>query len=132
MSVTPVTGASAAPRETPAPRANVDYQSFLKLLVAQARNQDPTNPMDPTAYMSQLAAFSSVEQAIQTNARLDEILRAGGLARGAGLVGLSASSADGAVSGVVRSVAMLDGKTIATLEGGARLMIGDGVVVSRP
>lgn len=35
---------------------------FLRLLVTQLRNQDPTNPMDGQQFAAQLAQFSSVEQ----------------------------------------------------------------------
>ena len=35
--------------------ATVDYQAFLKLLVAQMKNQDPTSPMESTDYVAQLA-----------------------------------------------------------------------------
>jgi flagellar basal-body rod modification protein FlgD len=34
-------------------KASVDYNSFLKLLVTQMQNQDPTQPMDATQYVSQ-------------------------------------------------------------------------------
>jgi flagellar basal-body rod modification protein FlgD len=49
---------------------------FLKLLVAQLKNQDPTSPMDQKDMMAQMAQFSTVEQltnlgqqmqALQTN-----------------------------------------------------------------
>ncbi|HEX4269142.1 MAG TPA: flagellar hook capping FlgD N-terminal domain-containing protein [Steroidobacteraceae bacterium] len=33
---------------------------FLSLLVAQMKDQDPTQPSDPTAFVSQLASFSEV------------------------------------------------------------------------
>ena len=40
----------------------MDKDTFLKLLVAQMRYQDPSNPTDPTQFMSQTAAFSQVEK----------------------------------------------------------------------
>ncbi len=74
------TTTSAASTATAA-SATVDYNEFLQLLVAELQNQDPTNPADPTQYMSQLASFSSVEQQVQTNSTLDSLLaaQAGGL-----------------------------------------------------
>ncbi|MHB1072154.1 MAG: flagellar hook assembly protein FlgD [Gemmatimonadaceae bacterium] len=51
---------SASPR-SPSKIADTKDQ-FLKLLVAQMKNQDPESPTDPAAMMSQLATFTSVEQ----------------------------------------------------------------------
>ncbi len=44
-----------------------DFETFLLMLTAQARNQDPLDPMDSAQYASQLAQFSMVEQQVQTN-----------------------------------------------------------------
>jgi len=38
--------------------------TFLQLLVAQIKNQDPTNPTDSVQFLSQLAQFSQLEQLI--------------------------------------------------------------------
>lgn len=52
---------------------NIDFQNFLKLLTAQLRNQDPLSPADSTQFVSQLASFSTVEQLVNANSKLDRI-----------------------------------------------------------
>lgn len=47
---------------------------FLKLLLAQLSNQDPTAPSDNQQFVAQLAQFSSLEQAQTTNSKLDSLL----------------------------------------------------------
>jgi len=44
---------------------------FLQLLVTQLRHQDPLNPMQAEDFAAQLAQFSSLEQLIDANTRLD-------------------------------------------------------------
>lgn len=46
---------------------------FLKLLTAQLNNQDPTQPVDNTQMVAQLAQFSSLAAANQTNTQLSTI-----------------------------------------------------------
>ncbi len=50
-----------------------DFDTFLKLLTAQLRNQDPLSPLDSTQFVEQLASFSAVEQQIETNTRLETL-----------------------------------------------------------
>jgi flagellar basal-body rod modification protein FlgD len=45
--------------------------AFMKLLVAQIRHQDPLKPQDSTQFVAELAQFSSLEQTIGINDRLD-------------------------------------------------------------
>lgn len=62
--------------ETEKAQASLDenYNTFLNLLCTQMKNQDPTNPMDTNQMTSQLVQFSSVEQQIGTNKRLETLI----------------------------------------------------------
>ncbi|MEP2717360.1 flagellar hook capping FlgD N-terminal domain-containing protein [Pseudophaeobacter sp.] len=64
-----------------------DFDTFIKLLTAQAKYQDPTEPMDNTEYASQLAEFSMVEQQVLTNDNLGSALDQLGLGNMAALTG---------------------------------------------
>lgn len=46
---------------------------FLKMLIAQIKNQDPLNPLDGTAFVAQLAQFSSLEQLQNMNTQMSAL-----------------------------------------------------------
>jgi flagellar basal-body rod modification protein FlgD len=50
---------------------------FLQLLVAQLQNQDPTNPLDPSQFVGQLAQFSELSQVTQINQTLQQLTGSG-------------------------------------------------------
>jgi flagellar basal-body rod modification protein FlgD len=50
--------------QTTSANEEVSQEVFLRLLVAQIRNQNPLNPADSIEFLSQLAEFSSLEQMI--------------------------------------------------------------------
>ncbi|MEL7490455.1 MAG: flagellar hook capping FlgD N-terminal domain-containing protein [Pseudomonadota bacterium] len=71
-----------------------DFENFLELLTAQLRNQDPLSPLDSTEFVAQLASFSSVEQLVNANARLDQIaasVTGADIQQYAGLIGRDAA-----------------------------------------
>ena len=113
-----------------ASKASMNYDSFLKLLVATMRNQDPTQPNDPSQTMSQLASFSSVEQGIKTNAKLDALLSVAAAGEAGSLIGKTVTVSDGSLSGVVKSIEIGDQGLVAHLVSGAQLVMGPGVTVS--
>jgi flagellar basal-body rod modification protein FlgD len=110
--------------------ANLDYNAFLRLLIAQMKNQDPTNPTDPAQWMGQIAQFSNVEQSIQTNAKLDSLMTQMSLSQVDGLIGKTITSDDGSVSGKVQSVRIVTGGTVAVLDSGQQVMLGSGLKIS--
>jgi flagellar basal-body rod modification protein FlgD len=132
MSMT-VPATTASPQTTQSgqmSKTQVDYQSFLKLLVAQMKNQDPTDPMDSTQYMAQLAAFSQVEQSVQMNTKLDQMLQSSTLEQAASIIGRTVTSADGATTGKVAEVRLVSNGIVAVLEGGKEVAVGPGVKIS--
>lgn len=62
-----------------------DFETFLRMLTAQARFQDPLEPIDSTEYAAQLAQFSMVEQQVLTNDTLQALLAHMGLQNPASL-----------------------------------------------
>lgn len=118
------------PSTASANKASLDYTAFLRLLMAQMQNQDPTNPSDPAQWMGQLASFSNVEQSIQTNAKLDSMMTAMSLSQVDGLIGRTITSDDGSLTGKIQSLRIVTGGTVAILEDGTQVMLGAGLKVT--
>ena len=53
---------------------SADMNTFLTLLTTQLKYQDPLDPTDTSEFTSQLVQYSNVEQAIQTNQKLDSLI----------------------------------------------------------
>ena len=130
MDVQNVTSTAPAARTDAANKNSLDYDAFLQLMVAQMQNQDPTNPIDPTTQMAQLASFSQVEQAIMMNARLDALLTSSALAQADGVIGRTITSPDGAVSGEVVALRVGTGGGVAVLQDGRQVPIVAGTEIS--
>ena len=82
MTLSPLSATSGTtdPAATPAPKPATDplanKDTFLQLLVAQLKYQNPENPADGTQFVTQLAQFSSLEQQTASRQDLDSILQA--------------------------------------------------------
>jgi len=129
MQVNPV-APTTGPAATATAKNSMDYDSFLKLLIAEMKNQDPLSPKDSSEFVAQFASFSQVEQAIKTNQKLDELLSASSFAQTGSLIGRHAVSGDGTVSGEIKSVRMTSEGAYAQLTNGQSLLIGPGITIS--
>jgi flagellar basal-body rod modification protein FlgD len=65
--------ATASTSGAAADSADITSSDFLTLLVSELQNQDPTQPADPNAYISQLVGVNSLQQLIQINSGLTSI-----------------------------------------------------------
>jgi len=132
MDVSAVGSASSATSSaatTASNKAALDYDTFLTLLVQQMKNQDPTEPMDATEQIAQLATFSQVEQTIQTNTNLESLLQSSTLNQAGSIIGRTITSADETVSGVVEEVKVYSDGLIAVLDTGDQVLVGAGVTI---
>lgn len=95
MTVSSAINAAAAPIAQPATGSALsgltsNFTGFLKMLMTQLKNQDPTSPMDTNQFTSELVQFSSVEQQIATNTsltKLIELTQAGEIMQASAMIG---------------------------------------------
>ena len=72
-----------------------NFETFLSLLTAQLKNQDPLSPVDSNQFTAQLTQMAGVEQQLLTNELLKGMLAAqgGGLGDAADFIGKEATAA---------------------------------------
>lgn len=74
----------------PASRGFGDFDDFLRLLATQLQQQDPLEPLDAKSFTQQLVQYSTVEQAMKANDRIEtliETVRSGQILQASGFVG---------------------------------------------
>ena len=74
------TAGAASPASTPAAAgaSTITANDFLTLLVAEMKNQDPTQPTDPSQYISQMVDVNSLQQLIGINQGISSLDTAAG------------------------------------------------------
>ena len=111
---------------------DLDKMSFLKLLVTQLQNQDPMSPMEDTAFISQLATFSSLEQQTSTNESLSSVSKSQAATQAFAMIGsnieYTSTNQDGVMSGKVESVSFVDGMPVLNV-GTGKVNVSDVIKV---
>ncbi len=64
---TPATSTTTTSTTAGTSSSTITSSDFLTLLVTEMKNQDPTQPTDPTQYVQQLVGVNSLEQLIDIN-----------------------------------------------------------------
>ena len=119
QSTTAATATTAASSTKPAADKNVlGKDDFLKLMVAQMKNQDPMNPSDDKDNIAQMAQFSSLEQITNLATATQKLADSMQMTQTLGLIGhtVDYKAADGTLtSGTVSAVDVAGGKPSLTI-----------------
>ena len=102
----------------------VSKDEFLKLFVAQLKNQSPMDPLKGHEFIAQLAQFSSVEQLTSLNASFADTMKFQQLTGGSEFIRKKATyvDAEGNSEGVI-SGAMIQGESISVVIGNKEIPI---------
>ncbi|MBG1233176.1 flagellar hook capping FlgD N-terminal domain-containing protein [Aestuariivirga litoralis] len=131
MTTVPPVGSSGSSSTSAAQAsANLDYNSFLKLLLAQMKNQDPTAPVDQTQMLAQLAQFSAVGQSVQLNDKVAQLISNQQATTGAALIGKNVTDMVGNISGTVKSVSITTTGTSVLLTNGYSFDPSTGITIN--
>ena len=111
-----------APKRRTSGNSELGKDAFLQLLVAQLQHQDPMKPMEDTAFIAEMAQFSSLEQMQNMNKLLEKQQLFGQLSQAANMIGKHVEVADpekGSVRGIVSEVRQFDGGMHVVVDGNA-------------
>ena len=109
-------GQRATDRGTPIvnPGEDMDKDAFLKILSAQLQNLDPMGENDSTAYVTQMAQFTSMEQMSNLNGTMNEYVTQNLVGKG---VTLRVTDKEGVpYTGIIKAVSTQNGKTNISVE----------------
>mgnify|MGYP006272011081 CR=1 FL=1 len=92
------------------PQQNMGKDEFLKLLITQLQNQDPTSPMEDKQFIAQMAQFSALEQMTNMSTEFAKVGRLISAGQATDLLGktVDVSVGDRVISGRVDDVTFGD------------------------
>lgn len=100
---------------------------FLKLLITQLQNQDPSNPMDSDQLLQQVSEMRALQSNIELSSSLKSLTLSQQLTSATSFLGKQVAGTDAnqqAVSGTVNQVMVADGKTLLSI-GNSQIELGN-------
>jgi len=142
MAVDAVSGSSGASSSTNVDVVDADKtgfngltaDNFMKLLITELQNQDPTNPMGNEELLGQISSMRELQSNIELSDTLKEIPSGQSLTQAAGLIGKQVEgqdSSDNAVSGLVDRAFIRDSKAYVAV-GGSEVPVSSITSVQDP
>lgn len=125
-------------RNTPSPTEQnnvMGKDAFLKILITQLQNQDPSSPMQDREFIAQMAQFTTLEQMVNMTEEIKGLRQSLGIA--SGLIGMEATwltyDSEGKIAGeetgIVDSITVKDGLQYAGV--GSQAILFDHIIAVR-
>jgi len=113
-------GFTPTAKKTSAEGNSLGQETFMKLLVAQMRQQNPMEPSDDKEMIAQMTQFSILEQLTSVAAASEAAATSGSIQQSLAVIGhdVSYKNADGTTgTGVVEQMSFVDGKPVLKIGG---------------
>jgi flagellar basal-body rod modification protein FlgD len=122
------------PSVTPTnPKGSLQSGDFLKLLITELQNQDPTKPMSNQDMLNQVSQISSLQSQTDLSTTLKDLTAKNQISTGSGLIGKQVAGYDvngDPVTGLVTSVAVVGKNVLLELDNGKELEISQVLTVA--
>jgi len=97
--------------------SELDFQSFIQLLAAELQNQDPSDPVSSTEYVSQMAQISSLQQMENLSGSMDAYRAYSLIGKQVTYSTTDSSGASATATGTVQAVVTKDSATYLLING---------------
>ena len=107
-----------AVQSTDVTQTTLGQDDLFKILLTQLNYQDPLKPMDNQEFIAQLAQFTALEQAKETNEKLDQLLQANSVGQAISLLNrdIQVSLESSTEVGTVTAITFSDGSPLFTIK----------------
>jgi flagellar basal-body rod modification protein FlgD len=132
----PAFGPTTSPGVSLNPKSIMGKDDFLKLMIAQVKNQDPfSGGQDPMQSMQQMTAYSQLEQLMNMSKAMTNLSFTQSLGSSTAMIGKDVKYVDsvkGAQAGKVNHISVLNGQVMLSLDSGSQISMDQITEVDNP